>query len=121
MLETTIKADSLSICGNNHKIWIDLDNSPHVPFFVPIIQELKRRGYDLLLTSRDSAQVRELLEYNDLACKSFGRHYGKNKVIKVLGIAGRALQLAPLVLRNKPDLALSHGSRSQIVLCSVLR
>jgi predicted glycosyltransferase len=32
----------------------------------------------------------------------------------------RAIQLAPLILREKPDLALSHGSRSQIVLSSLL-
>jgi len=25
------------------KIWIDLDNSPHVPFFAPIIEELQKR------------------------------------------------------------------------------
>ena len=27
------------------KIWIDLDNSPHVPFFHPIIEELDKAGY----------------------------------------------------------------------------
>jgi hypothetical protein len=26
------------------KIWIDLGNSPHVPFFVPVIEELKAKG-----------------------------------------------------------------------------
>src|ERR1019366_7053802 len=35
------------------KIWIDLDNSPHVPFFAPIIEELERHGYSVLLTARD--------------------------------------------------------------------
>ena len=33
------------------KIWIDLDNSPHVPFFTPIIEELEQRGYRVLLTA----------------------------------------------------------------------
>ncbi|PYN75276.1 MAG: hypothetical protein DMD97_15190 [Candidatus Rokuibacteriota bacterium] len=41
------------------KIWIDLDNSPHVPFFVPIIEALRQRGYSIVLTARDSYQVRE--------------------------------------------------------------
>jgi len=108
-------------CGIRHKIWIDLDNSPHVPFFVPIIGELKRRGYEVLLTSRDNAQVIDLLKSKGLNCKAYGRHYGKNKVLKVLGLGGRALQLAPEVLREKPDLALSHGSRSQIILSSLLK
>src|SRR2546426_7804801 len=89
------------------KIWIDLDNSPHVPFFLPIIQELKQRGYNILLTSRDNAQVLELLKYNQLECRHYGRHYGKYKPIKVLGLGLRTLQLAPLILQEKPDLAVS--------------
>jgi hypothetical protein len=39
-------------------IWIDLDNSPHVPFFAPIIKELRRCGYSVLLTARDAFQVK---------------------------------------------------------------
>src|SRR5262249_38140534 len=104
-----------------HKIWIDLDNSPHVPFFVPIIEELKQRRYRILLTARDNAQVPELIKWNNLDCRIYGHHYGKNKALKILGIGMRAVQLAPLIRREKPDLALSHGSRSQIVLSSVLR
>jgi len=107
--------------GSRHKIWIDLDNSPHVPFFVPIIEELKQRGYEILLTARDNAQVTELIRWNKLDCRLYGHHYGKNKLFKILGIGMRAIQLAPLILREKPDLALSHVSRSQIVLSSILR
>ena len=44
-------------------IWIDLDNSPHVPFFRPIIEELRKRDHNLLVTAQDAYQVRELLEY----------------------------------------------------------
>ena len=40
------------------KIWIDLDNSPHVPFFAPIIEELQKRGYSVVVTARDCFQVR---------------------------------------------------------------
>ena len=36
------------------KVWIDLDNSPHVPFFRPIIEELNKRGYETLLTARNT-------------------------------------------------------------------
>jgi len=109
------------ICGLSHKIWIDLDNSPHVPFFVPIIGALKRRGYEVVLTSRDNAQVIDLLKSKGLNCKAYGRHYGKNKFFKILGLGGRALQLAPAVIRERPVLALSHGSRSQIILSSLLK
>ncbi len=40
------------------KIWIDLDNSPHVPFFVPIIEQLQERNYSIVVTARDCFQVR---------------------------------------------------------------
>ncbi len=56
-----------------------------------------------------------------LACTKVGRHYGKNRFLKVWGLGWRSLQLLPTVLREKPDLALSHGSRSQILLCNLLR
>ena len=36
------------------KIWIDLDNTPHVPFFKPIIRELEQRGFSVVLTARES-------------------------------------------------------------------
>ena len=67
------------------KVWIDIDNSPHVPFFLPIIDELEKQGIELLLTARNIYQVRELLDFFHLPCKMIGRHYGKNKFLKVFG------------------------------------
>ncbi|MDO8426758.1 MAG: DUF354 domain-containing protein, partial [Deltaproteobacteria bacterium] len=42
------------------KIWIDLDNSPHVYFFRPVIRELRMRGHDVVITARECSQVCEL-------------------------------------------------------------
>ena len=97
------------------KIWIDLDNSPHVPFFVPIIEELQKRNYSILVTARDCFQVRELANLFQLNHKLIGRHSGKSKIHKVAGLCVRALQLIPAVLKEKPDLAVSHCSRSQLI------
>jgi predicted glycosyltransferase len=102
-------------------IWIDLDNSPHVPFFVPIIDELRRRGYPLLLTSRDAFQVTQLTRLHGVPCSAVGRHYGRNKVKKVLGLLLRTAQLVPYVWQKRPDLAVSHGSRAQAVVAKLLR
>jgi len=100
-------------------IWIDLDNTPHVPFFIPIKNELKRRGYRVILTARDAYQVKELAQQNGLFFKTIGRHYGKNKIKKLIGWFYRSLQLMPFVITNKPDVALSHGSRSQIFIANL--
>ncbi|HXM94082.1 MAG TPA: DUF354 domain-containing protein [Candidatus Dormibacteraeota bacterium] len=101
------------------KIWIDLDNSPHVPFFHPIIDELRNRGFQVLLTARNSYQVCDLLKLHHLDCEVIGSHWGKNLVLKVLGTFARVASLLPTVIRNKPNLAVSHGSRAQ-ALASVL-
>jgi predicted glycosyltransferase len=105
---------------NQKKIWIDLDNSPHVPFFIPIIEELQKRGHQILLTARDSYQVCELLEFHHLACKVVGSHWGKNRFLKTLGTLGRAARLVPLAFREKPDLAISLVSRAQLLACKAL-
>jgi predicted glycosyltransferase len=102
------------------KIWIDLDNTPHVPFFKPIIRELERRGYSVVLTARDAFQVCELATQSGLNYTKVGRHHGKNRIFKVLGLVWRSLQLMPFFLREKPVLGLSHGSRAQILLCNIL-
>jgi predicted glycosyltransferase len=101
-------------------IWIDLDNSPHVPFFAPIVDELHRLGFVTLITARDCFQVRELADLFHLNYTLIGRHQGKNMLRKVAGLGCRAVQLMPTVLKHKPDLAVSHCSRSQLVASSCL-
>jgi uncharacterized protein len=103
------------------RIWIDLDNSPHVPFFAPIIRELERRGYSVTLTARDAYQVCELADLFDLQYTRIGRHWGKNKALKVIGACLRSMRLLPIGLKSRPSLALSHGSRSQVLASTVLR
>jgi uncharacterized protein len=103
-----------------NKIWIDLDNSPHVPFFLPIIEGLEREGYQVFLTARDSYQVCELLRLHRLSCRVVGRHYGKKWIMKLLGTALRAVQLLPLAITERPVLAVSHTSRAQFLTASLL-
>ncbi len=110
----------MSYLLRNRKIWIDLDNSPHVPFFIPIMNELEKRGHSVFLTTRDCFQVCSLADYYELNHKTIGRHYGANKLLKVIGTLWRSLQLAPTILKEKPDISLSHGSRSLILLSSLL-
>jgi hypothetical protein len=102
------------------RIWIDLDNTPHVPFFIPIIRELERRGHRVLLTARDAFQVCELAEENGLPVTKIGHHYGKNPILKIIGLFQRSGHLFPFSRRHRPDIAVSHGARSQVLLCWIL-
>ncbi len=106
--------------GVGRKIWIDLDNSPHVPFFRPIIDELEKRGFTLLITARDAYQVTELLSFYRIPCRVIGKHYGRAKFLKGLGTFWRALQLATIVRKEKPALAISHGSRGCLLASTLL-
>lgn len=101
-------------------IWIDLDNTPHVPFFAPIIAELQRRGYSLTVTARDAYQVCALADLFHCTHERVGRHFGKHTILKVIGTALRSLQLVPIARRARPDLAVAHGSRSQLLTSALL-
>jgi uncharacterized protein len=123
----TIAADSACVqlarfehLPGRRKIWVDLDNSPHVPFFRPIIEELKKRNYDVLVTARDAYQVRELLEFYGVSARLIGRHYGKHKVLKGIGTCWRALAVTAGVRNEKIDLAITHGSRACVIACALL-
>lgn len=102
------------------KIWIDMDNSPHVPFFVPIIKELDELGYPVVLTARDCFQVRDLVNLYNLPCTFVARHYGKHKLAKAAGTCYRGLRLASLLRGQNVSLAVAHGSRAQTIASTLL-
>lgn len=104
----------------DYKIWIDLENSPHVPFFLPIIREIEARGCTVVLTARDCFQVCELADLAGLNYSKVGRHYGKNPFAKLIGLGARILRLAPVILRERPKISVSHNSRSSIILSGLL-
>jgi hypothetical protein len=106
--------------GSGRKVWIDLENSPHIPFFEPIIKELEKRGCEVVLTARDCFQVCELADLAGMKYRKIGHHYGKHRMAKVVGLGIRVLQVAPFILRERPAISVSHGSRTSFVLAAIL-
>jgi uncharacterized protein len=106
-------------------VWIDLDNSPHVPLFAPIVRRLRELGIEVLLTARDHSQTVELLTLHELRRSStvIGVHAGSNKFRKLFGTLKRARGLASLVRKSRLDVkvAVSHGSRSMVLAAKFLR
>jgi uncharacterized protein len=113
-----ITTSSVSVAPT--RIWIDLDNTPHVPFFAPIIRELERDGYSVIVTARDAFQVCGLADYHGLPYRKVGRHYGANKAMKVAGTVWRAAELLPVVLHHRPSISISHGSRALVLVSAFL-
>ena len=74
-------------------VWIDMDNSPHVPLLLPFARCLEARGYSVLITAREYAETLELLNNENVFFKRIGRHTGGNKIGKVIGLTGRVVKL----------------------------
>ena len=105
-------------------IWIDVDNSPHVPLFAPLIRFYRAAGVDVVLTARNHAQTIELLENAELGgtFTVIGKHYGKNKFNKIRGLLVRAKELISHIKNHKNiKVAVSHGSRSMVLAARWLK
>ncbi len=102
------------------RIWIDLANSPHVPFFRPLANDFVRRGHQVVFTAREFAETVPLALAAGFSPEVIGGHGG----IKLSGKAGnlvqRGLALARWARGRELDLALSHNSYSQILAARVL-
>lgn len=109
-------------------IWIDVDNSPHVPLFAPLIRHYRESGVEVVLTARDHSQTIELLQIHgfDGTFEIIGKHYGKGKLAKIKGLLARTHQLASYIKSLKKDgtdfaVAVSHGSRSMVLAAKWLK
>ncbi len=102
------------------RIWIDLANSPHVPFFRPLANEFTRRGHDLVVTARQFAETVPLAEAAGFAPEVIGGHGGGKLSRKAGNLVGRGLELARWARGKQIDLAVSHNSYSQILAARAL-
>jgi predicted glycosyltransferase len=109
-----------TVRGPVRKVWIDLENSPHIPFFLPIIKELEKRNCKVILTARDCFQVCEMADMAGMKYRKIGHHYGKHIIAKIMGLGFRVLQITPVVLRERPAISVSHGSRTSVFVSSML-
>lgn len=102
------------------RIWIDLANSPHVPFFRSLANEFIRRDHEVVVTARDFAETVELAEAAGFAPQVIGGHGGGKLSGKAGNLVQRALALARWARGRDLHLALSHNSYSQILAARAL-
>src|SRR2546429_6834203 len=103
------------------RIWIDLANSPHVPFFHALIPEFTTRGHQIEITARDFAQTVELATKAGMVPYVIGGHGGGTFCGKAGNLVGRAAALRKWARDRGIDLALSHNSYAQIAAAAALR
>ncbi len=102
------------------RIWIDLANSPHVPFFHALIPEFTARGHQVEITARDFAQTVELAMKAGLMPHVIGRHGGGTIRGKAGNLLGRAASLRKWARDRGFDLAVSHNSYAHVAAGAAL-
>jgi predicted glycosyltransferase len=102
------------------RIWIDLANSPHVPFFRALIPEFERRGAVVETTARNFAQTVELATAAGLSPAVIGGHGGRKLTGKAGNLVGRAAALWKWARGREFDLAVSHNSYAQTAAARAL-
>jgi predicted glycosyltransferase len=92
------------------RVWIDITNSPHVPFFRPLIRLLIEDGHYVEVTARGYAQTVELLELHDIDATVIGRHGGRSRLAKARAMGSRLRELHRWARGRDFNAALAHGS-----------
>lgn len=88
------------------KIWIDFLTPKQLLFFEPLIKRLNKK-HQLLCTTRDYREAKELARIRKLDVKIVGQHGGAEKSDKLLANIERMKDLFKLLQKFKPDLTLS--------------
>ena len=102
------------------RLWVDMTNSPHVLVLRPIIDEFRRRGWDVDVTAREFAQTLPLLERFDIPYTLIGRHRGRAMLAKAWGLVSRSAAMVRFGAGKGYDLALSHASNDLPVASRLL-
>jgi len=90
-------------------IWIDFANSPHVLFFEPIINELKRLGHSVQITARDFCNTIPLTDAKNFQVDKIGAGFelGRIEPLNNLFWFLRLIKLTKYARRKNFDVAVS--------------
>jgi len=103
------------------RLWIDLANSPHVPFFKALAERFKAQGHEIETTAREFAETIPLAQAAGFAPQVVGVHAGRDVSKKAGSLLSRAWALGKWARGRGFDLAISHNSYSQILAARGLR
>src|SRR5215212_386078 len=103
------------------RLWIDLANSPHVPFFKALAARFTAEGHEIETTAREFAETLPLAQAAGFNAHVVGIHGGRAVSAKATNLLSRAWALAGWARTRHFDLAISHNSYSQILAARALR
>lgn len=102
------------------RLWIDLANSPHVPFFKALVNRFAAQGHEVETTAREFAETVPLALRVGFTPEVVGVHAGRAVSKKAGSLVSRAWALMRWARKRKFDLAISHNSYSQILAARAL-
>src|SRR5215211_4575204 len=102
------------------RLWIDLANSPHVPFFKALATKFIQQGHDIEVSAGEFAETIPLAQAAGFTPHVTGMHGGRAVSAKAGSLMSRAWALAAWARKRNFDLAISHNSYSQILAARML-
>ncbi|MEM2995184.1 MAG: DUF354 domain-containing protein [Candidatus Bathyarchaeia archaeon] len=98
------------------KVWYDACTGKHVRYGVAIARHLRRKGHEVILTTRKHPDTLPLAEFLGEEFHVVGKYNPKSLLTRVKEGARRQLFFCNFFEKNMPDVAISHGS---VDLCRV--
>lgn len=92
----------------------DLSTPKQITFFRPMIELLREQGEQVMLVTRDYAELDLLLKQHGLRAKSFGSFGGKTRLGKLKRSAERVQLLADYFHRKSPDVLVTLSNVDSI-------
>ena len=102
------------------RLWIDLANSPHVPFFKALSKRFIAQGHEIETSAREFAETIPLARAAGFEPYVAGVHGGRSVWAKAGTLMSRTWTLARWARKRRFDLAISHNSYSQILAARAL-
>jgi predicted glycosyltransferase len=92
------------------KIWVDILTPKQLLFFTPLIENLRRYGHEVIVTSRHYREVDLLSVKQDIGLRFVGRHGGASLKEKTKASCNRIVDLTEIVGEMALDYAVSFSS-----------
>jgi uncharacterized protein len=92
----------------------------HVLVLRPIIDRLRGRGHEVLVTSRDYTQTQELLDLHGMEHIPIGKHGGASRISKLMRLIQRTARMRRFGRKQGFDLAIAHGSNDLAIASRLL-
>jgi uncharacterized protein len=92
----------------------------HVLVLRPIIERLRARGHEVLITAWVYTQTLELLELHGMEYTLIGKHGGASRVSKLMRLIQRTSRMRGFGRKHGFELAIAHGSNDIAIAARML-